>query len=114
AAAGGASSDGGEASGSGSGGNDGGIGASSSAAAAAGSEAAKKRKRAALTKEERAKQNRDRNREHARNTRLRKKAYVEELKKQVEELFVAKQHVDQERRTEQRRTAAIKETRCQV
>lgn len=45
--------------------------------------AEKKRKRAVLSKEERAKQNRDRNREHARNTRLRKKAFVEELKKQV-------------------------------
>ncbi|CAM9659726.1 unnamed protein product, partial [Discosporangium mesarthrocarpum] len=44
--------------------------------------AEKKRKRAVLSKEERAKQNRDRNREHARNTRLRKKAFVEELKKQ--------------------------------
>jgi hypothetical protein len=32
-----------------------------------------------LTPDERARQNRDRNREHARNTRLHKKAYVEEL-----------------------------------
>ena len=54
-------------------------GGSTSAAEAA----EKKRKRAVLSKEERAKQNRDRNREHARNTRLRKKAFVEELKKQV-------------------------------
>lgn len=50
--------------------------------------AEKKRKRAVLSKEERAKQNRDRNREHARNTRLRKKAFVEELKKQVSLLLV--------------------------
>ncbi|CAM9795798.1 unnamed protein product, partial [Hapterophycus canaliculatus] len=53
--------------------------------ASAAEAAEKKRKRAVLSKEERAKQNRDRNREHARNTRLRKKAFVEELKKQVRE-----------------------------
>jgi PAS domain S-box-containing protein len=39
-----------------------------------------------LTPEERAKSNRDRNREHARNTRLRKKAYLEKLKSTVDEL----------------------------
>lgn len=39
-----------------------------------------------MTTEEKAKANRDRNREHARNTRLRKKAYLEKLKKTVDEL----------------------------
>mmetsp|Transcript_70126 Transcript_70126/g.203362 ORF Transcript_70126/g.203362 Transcript_70126/m.203362 type:complete len:921 (-) Transcript_70126:138-2900(-) len=39
-----------------------------------------------LTPEEKAKANRDRNREHARNTRLRKKAYLEKLKSTVDEL----------------------------
>jgi PAS domain S-box-containing protein len=39
-----------------------------------------------MTPEERAKANRDRNREHARNTRLRKKAYLEKLKSTVDEL----------------------------
>jgi len=39
-----------------------------------------------LTPQERAKQNRDRNREHARSTRLRKKAYVNKLKELVEGL----------------------------
>lgn len=39
-----------------------------------------------LTPEEKAKVNRDRNREHARNTRLRKKAYLEKLKTTVDEL----------------------------
>ena len=39
-----------------------------------------------LTPEEKAKANRDRNREHARNTRLRKKAYLEKLKTTVDEL----------------------------
>ncbi|KAG5187793.1 hypothetical protein JKP88DRAFT_353597 [Tribonema minus] len=47
---------------------------------------AKRRRLSALTADERAQASRDRNREHARNTRLRKKAYVEELKKTVEEL----------------------------
>lgn len=51
--------------------------------------AEKKRKRAVLSKEERAKQNRDRNREHARNTRLRKKAFVEELKNKVGDLSLS-------------------------
>lgn len=44
------------------------------------------KRRASLTVEDRAKQNRDRNREHARNTRLRKKAYVDELKKTLTEI----------------------------
>ena len=39
-----------------------------------------------MTPGERAKANRDRNREHARNTRLRKKAYLEKLKTTVDEL----------------------------
>ena len=39
-----------------------------------------------MTPEEKAKANRDRNREHARNTRLRKKAYLEKLKTTVDEL----------------------------
>jgi PAS domain S-box-containing protein len=39
-----------------------------------------------MTPGERAKANRDRNREHARNTRLRKKAYLEKLKVTVDEL----------------------------
>lgn len=39
-----------------------------------------------LTPAEKAKANRDRNREHARNTRLRKKAYLEKLKSTVDEL----------------------------
>eukprot|EP00957_Ditylum_brightwellii_P182146 13877737-Ditylum_brightwellii.AAC.1 len=39
-----------------------------------------------MTPEEKLKANRDRNREHARNTRLRKKAYLEKLKVTVDEL----------------------------
>jgi PAS domain S-box-containing protein len=39
-----------------------------------------------MSSDEKAKANRDRNREHARNTRLRKKAYLEKLKSTVDEL----------------------------
>mmetsp|Transcript_4762 Transcript_4762/g.19064 ORF Transcript_4762/g.19064 Transcript_4762/m.19064 type:complete len:621 (-) Transcript_4762:294-2156(-) len=62
-----------------------------------------KRKRQNLTPDERLKQNRDRNREHARNTRLRKKAFVEELKRTVQDL-VAKR----EREVRQRRMLAAR------
>jgi hypothetical protein len=44
------------------------------------------RPRPTMTADDRAKQNRDRNREHARNTRLRKKAYVDELKRTLIEI----------------------------
>lgn len=44
------------------------------------------RKRKPLTADEKSKQNRDRNRDHAKNTRLRKKAYVIKLKELVDEL----------------------------
>jgi len=45
-----------------------------------------KKKRKEMTSEEKSKQSRDRNREHARNTRLRKKVYVTKLKEFVENL----------------------------
>jgi len=53
-----------------------------------------------MTPEERAQQNRDRNREHARSTRLRKKAYVAKLKELVETL-----HVERTEEVRQRRVA---------
>eukprot|EP00522_Entomoneis_paludosa_P007802 CAMPEP_0172441226 /NCGR_PEP_ID=MMETSP1065-20121228/1796_1 /TAXON_ID=265537 /ORGANISM="Amphiprora paludosa, Strain CCMP125" /LENGTH=923 /DNA_ID=CAMNT_0013190481 /DNA_START=110 /DNA_END=2881 /DNA_ORIENTATION=+ len=56
--------------------------------------------RADLTAEEKAKQNRDRNREHARSTRLRKKAYVQKLKELVECL-----HAERTEEVRQRRVA---------
>lgn len=59
-----------------------------------------KGRRADLTPEERAKQNRDRNREHARSTRLRKKAYVQKLKELVEGL-----HAERTEEVRQRRVA---------
>ena len=57
-------------------------------------------RRTDLTPEERAKQNRDRNREHARSTRLRKKAYVQKLKELVEGL-----HAERTEEVRQRRVA---------
>lgn len=59
-----------------------------------------KGRRPDLTPEERAKQNRDRNREHARSTRLRKKAYVQKLKELVEGL-----HAERTEEVRQRRVA---------
>jgi len=56
--------------------------------------------RADLTPEEKAQQNRDRNREHARSTRLRKKAYVQKLKELVECL-----HAERTEEVRQRRVA---------
>merc|ERR1719215_1575402 len=50
-----------------------------------------------MTTEEKAKANRDRNREHARNTRLRKKAYLEKLKATVDELCKERDTLIQER-----------------
>ena len=44
------------------------------------------RKRKMLNPDEKATQNRDRNREHAKNTRLRKKAYVMKLKELVDQM----------------------------
>lgn len=74
-----------------------------SAAAASGSSDKEKRGRSSrtdLTPEEKAKQNRDRNREHARSTRLRKKAYVQKLKELVECL-----HAERTEEVRQRRVA---------
>ncbi|CAM9876989.1 unnamed protein product [Chrysoparadoxa australica] len=56
--------------------------------------ATKAPRRPVRTAHEKAQANRDRNREHARNTRMRKKAYLEGLKKTVEELIAEKQQRD--------------------
>jgi hypothetical protein len=53
-----------------------------------------------LSPAERARQNRDRNREHARSTRLRKKAYIQKLKELVEGL-----HAERTEEVRQRRVA---------
>lgn len=57
-------------------------------------------KRKLLSAEEKAKQSRDRNREHARNTRLRKKAYVSKLTQLVEDLTKEKEAFQHEREAE--------------
>lgn len=71
-------------------------------------------RRATLTADERARQNRDRNREHARNTRLRKKAYVEELKRTLTELVTARDASEIERRHEKQREIEVREVRYRV
>lgn len=71
-------------------------------------------RRATLTADERARQNRDRNREHARNTRLRKKAYVEELKRTLTELVTARDASELERRHEKQREMEVREVRYRV
>ncbi|KAL3905059.1 MAG: hypothetical protein SGARI_004637 [Bacillariaceae sp.] len=53
-----------------------------------------------MTPAERAKQNRERNREHAKSTRLRKKAYIQKLKELVEGL-----HAERTEEVRQRRVA---------
>ena len=60
----------------------------------------KGRRKKDLSPAERAKQNRDRNREHARSTRLRKKAYIQRLKELVEGL-----HAERTEEVRQRRVA---------
>lgn len=67
-----------------------------------------------LTADERARQNRDRNREHARNTRLRKKAYVEELKRTLVELVAQRDATDFEKRQSIQREIEQREVRFRV
>ena len=55
------------------------------------------RKRKQLNADEKAQQNRDRNREHAKNTRLRKKAYVLKLKELMDQITKQKENEDKER-----------------
>lgn len=71
-------------------------------------------RRATLSADERARQNRDRNREHARNTRLRKKAYVEELKRTLTELVTQRDTAELERRHEKQRDLEVREVRYRV
>ncbi|KAL3796677.1 hypothetical protein HJC23_009977 [Cyclotella cryptica] len=76
--------------------------------------AARNARRAALTQEERAKQNRDRNREHARNTRLRKKAYVEELKRTLTEIVAQRDAAELEKMHSAQREREQREVRFRV
>jgi len=84
------------------------------AAVAADSKANNRARRQNLTPDERARQNRDRNREHARNTRLRKKAYVEELKRTLTELVAQRDVAELEKRHSAQRELEQKEVRFRV
>jgi hypothetical protein len=81
---------------------------------AAESKANNRARRQNLTPDERARQNRDRNREHARNTRLRKKAYVDELKRTLTELVVSRDNLDFEKRQAAQRELEQREVRFRV
>jgi hypothetical protein len=67
-----------------------------------------------LTPDERARQNRDRNREHARNTRLRKKAYVDELKRTLTALVSQRDSAELEKRQSAQRELEQREVRFRV
>mmetsp|Transcript_15058 Transcript_15058/g.21313 ORF Transcript_15058/g.21313 Transcript_15058/m.21313 type:complete len:755 (-) Transcript_15058:326-2590(-) len=84
------------------------------AAVAADSKANNRARRQNLTPDERARQNRDRNREHARNTRLRKKAYVEELKRTLTELVAQRDAAELEKRHNAQRELEQREVRYRV
>ena len=87
---------------------------SSSSAVSSCDKAARNARRATLSQEDRAKQNRDRNREHARNTRLRKKAYVEELKRTLTEMVSQRDAADLEKRHDAQRNREQREVRFRV
>uniref|UniRef100_A0A6U4DIE7 BZIP domain-containing protein n=1 Tax=Phaeomonas parva TaxID=124430 RepID=A0A6U4DIE7_9STRA len=72
---------------------------------ATGAPASKRRRRQNLTPSERAQLNRDRNREHARNTRLRKKAFVEELQRVLRE-YQEQEAKDKEQKAHRRQIDA--------
>jgi hypothetical protein len=78
------------------------------------SKANNRARRQNLTADERARQNRDRNREHARNTRLRKKAYVEELKRTLTELVSQRDTAEFEKRQKAQREMEQREVRFRV
>mmetsp|Transcript_53266 Transcript_53266/g.129406 ORF Transcript_53266/g.129406 Transcript_53266/m.129406 type:complete len:707 (-) Transcript_53266:450-2570(-) len=73
-----------------------------------------KNRRQNLTPDERARQNRDRNREHARNTRLRKKAYVEELKRTLTAMVSQRDAAETEKRHAAQRELEQREVRFRV
>jgi len=67
-----------------------------------------------LTPEEKKKLNRDRNRQHARSTRLRKKAYIEKLKQLVDGLHAERSEQDRKRRVEVQHLAEMHTVRRTV
>ncbi|GMI04162.1 hypothetical protein TrLO_g9536 [Triparma laevis f. longispina] len=68
----------------------------------------------ALSAEEKAQQSKDRNREHARSTRLRKKAYVLKLEELVEQLSSDRTKNEQQQRVTTQRNDEIKKVRARV
>lgn len=89
-------------------------GGSPPAGASGDAKANNRSRRQNLTADERARQNRDRNREHARNTRLRKKAYVEELKRTLTELVAQRDKLAVEKRQAAQREVEQREVRFRV
>eukprot|EP00586_Coscinodiscus_wailesii_P003100 CAMPEP_0172491452 /NCGR_PEP_ID=MMETSP1066-20121228/22294_1 /TAXON_ID=671091 /ORGANISM="Coscinodiscus wailesii, Strain CCMP2513" /LENGTH=619 /DNA_ID=CAMNT_0013260513 /DNA_START=140 /DNA_END=1999 /DNA_ORIENTATION=- len=73
-----------------------------------------KRRRRNLAPDERARLSRDRNREHARNTRLRKKAYLEELQRTIVALAARRDAVDRDAREKKRVDLEQREVRFRV
>jgi hypothetical protein len=90
------------------------IGAGESVSSGTNDKGNNRARRQNLTPDERARQNRDRNREHARNTRLRKKAYVEELKRTLSELVAQRDSADLEKRHTAQRELEQREVRFRV
>lgn len=72
------------------------------------------REKGELTNAQKAKQNRDRNREHARSTRLRKKAYVMKLKELVEGLHSERTEESRKRRVAVQHLAEVQGVRRAV
>jgi hypothetical protein len=67
-----------------------------------------------LSAEEKARQSRDRNRQHARNTRVRKKAYVEELKRTLNQLVEERDTIVHQHRMEQQGVMEQRDVRLRV
>ena len=67
-----------------------------------------------MTTEEKKRQNRERNREHAKSTRLRKKAYVSKLKELVDGLHQERSEEVRKRRVEQQHLAEVQRVRRTV
>jgi len=67
-----------------------------------------------MTVEERKRINRDRNRQHARSTRLRKKAYIEKLKQLVDGLHAERSEQDRKRRVAVQHLAEVHRVRRTV
>ena len=67
-----------------------------------------------LSEDDRTRMNRDRNREHARNTRIRKKAYLEKLKATVENLCRERNLLVQDRATSASRLVEQQKLRVEV